>query len=164
MESVRIGFGKWVNRIKGGSSKNDSTLANSGDDFKKLSDLVYFFILALAVISTVSALLFFDGSFKTQLCLGILWGLVVGGCLVFYLPPKYVTTGVGGVLGLSSTEVTGVSTILERLIAESVTITETMTTIISDGSKIYTIPILIFSVIVLGCCVPAYKKEWVLKE
>ena len=155
MKSVRTKAEKWLRRVAGGFGPSRPAAASSPST--SVLNVIWIISLVIVVTITVSTVHLSSDTKVVQLLLATLWGLFVGVTLLLFLPGKFLTTLVGGILGAGTSDLAGISEVIKKMASAIVAIVSTLNSSMQGTVTIYTASCWIFLVLILICCIPAYR-------
>jgi hypothetical protein len=157
MIRYREGLGRWANRVTGGFGGGGAQFA-SGKDPKTIGTITWLVLLLIWVGATFLLSRILAGN-AVQYALAALWGVYIGGTMLIFFPPKLLITIVGGIIGTGLSDLAGVADIIDKTAAAIAKITSGLNSALQGAVTIQVPAAWIFLVLVVICCLPAYKDQ-----
>lgn len=151
------GLGKWSNRLTGGFDGGGAQFA-SGKKPATIGTITWLVLLVIWVGLTFLMSRLVSGN-TVQYAVAALWGLFIGGTMLIFFPSKLLITIVGGIVGTGLSDLAGVAAIIDKTAAAIMKITAGLNSALQGAVTIQPAAAWIFLVLVVICCLPAYKDQ-----
>lgn len=132
-------------------------------DIRRAS-LFWYSALVGGVVVTFPLVAYFGNSSTAQIVLAALWGLIAGGGLLFFIHKNLIITFVGTLLGAAGVggleelfKGKGIADVIKAF-GKSVRDAADALNSILPGADIHTGPLFLFFLLLLLCCLPAYRE------
>ena len=157
MIRYRRSFGRWITSIAGDFGPANIVAAGGGG-YAYRANIGWAIGLILAIILSITSFIFLQG-LTLQIALAVLWGVFIGLTLLFYLPQKLLITIIGGVLGSGLTNLSDLVEKIKNFAGSAKDINEILNGLFGGQILIQNGTVFVFMVLVLLCCVPAYRGQ-----
>jgi hypothetical protein len=158
MIRYREGLGKWATRLTGGFGGGGGATFASGNKPATVGTITWLILLLISVVATFLFCRFLPGSI-VQYALAALWGFFIGGTMLIFFPAKLLITIVGGIIGTGLSDLAGVADVIDKTAAAIMKITSGLNSALQGVIAIQPAAAWIFLVLVVICCLPAYKDQ-----
>jgi hypothetical protein len=155
MRKWRETLGKNVNRLAGGFGAGGTELA-AGDDPAKIGTITWIVLLLIWVIVSFVLVRFMEGN-SLQYVLAAMWGIFIGGTMLIFFSSKVLITIIGGIVGTSLSNLAGLADVIDKMAAAILKIIKSVNAALHI--TIQPLGAWLFVVLVLICCLPAYKDQ-----
>jgi hypothetical protein len=160
MLSFRRRFGVGLYRVMGGTGSAVGAAAGPGVNADvRRANRFYFAVLVLLVIVTFGLLLLRGNTVGIQATLAAMWGLFLGGTLLFYLSKTLIITIFGTVLGASVAKIKSVVDGVQNFTQIAQQLTDLLNKAFDPPPHIYNGSACLFLLLVLLSCLPAYSEK-----
>lgn len=160
MRSMRKHFGAALYRVMGGTGAAVGVAAGPGADADvRRANRFWFGTLVFVVLLTFGLLIIRGNALAVQVILAALWGLFIGGTLLFYLPKHLIITLFGALLGGSAAKAGSVSAGVRNFAHVAKELTEVLNQAFSPPPQIYNGSVFVFLLLVALSCLPAYSEK-----
>lgn len=157
MIRYREGLGRWATRLTGGFGGGGATFA-SGKKPATVGTITWLICLAIFVVVTFLLPQILTGN-TVQYAVAALWGIFIGGTMLIFFPSKLLITIVGGIVGTGLSDLAGVADVIDKTAAAILKITTSLNSALKGAITIQVPAAWIFVVLVLICCLPAYRDQ-----
>jgi ABC-type transport system involved in multi-copper enzyme maturation permease subunit len=155
MIRYRESLGKWSNRLTGGFSGRRAEFA-SGKKPAQIGTITWLVLLLIWIGLTFLLARLVSGN-AIQYAVAALWGFFIGGTMLIFFPSKLLITIVGGIIGTGLSDLAGVASIIDKTAAAIMKITTSLNSALRF--TIQPAAAWIFLILVVICCLPAYKDQ-----
>lgn len=151
---------QWLDRKLGDIGGIRSTLSDGSAPIwaTRGIDVAWIFVIVLLAICSVIAIHTLT-PLSAQFLLAFIWGIFVGCSLLLFLPQKILITGIGSLFGIGAADLSGLANVVENFAKTIATILNTINTAMDNQVVIHVGPAWLFIIILLVCCLPAYRNE-----
>jgi hypothetical protein len=94
-----------------------------------------------------------------QYAVAALWGVFIGGTMLIFFPSKLLITIVGGIVGTGLSDLAGIADVINKTAAAILKITAGLNSALKGAITIQVPAAWIFLVLVVICCLPAYRDQ-----
>ena len=157
MRIVRKRFGARLNRLAGGFGSAAGAAKGAGADADvQRANRFWFGCLIAVVLLTLGAIIFRGNSLGLQVILACLWGLFVGGTVLFFFHKHLVITIFGALVGGGVAESQSVVDGVHHFASVATKLTGALNQVVSPSPHIYNGSVVVFLLLLLLSCLPAY--------
>jgi hypothetical protein len=157
MIRYREGLGKWATRLTGGFGGGGARFA-SGKKPATVGTITWLIFLMIWVIVTFVLPQILTGN-AVQYAVAALWGVFIGGTMLIFFPSKLLITIVGGIVGTGLSDLAGIADVINKTAAAILKITAGLNSALKGAITIQVPAAWIFLVLVVICCLPAYRDQ-----
>jgi hypothetical protein len=159
MRSFRRRFGAGLYRLMGGTGNSESRVAGrEADADSRLAIRFWFGAVVLVVVLTFVLVALVGNSVGIQTVLAALWGLLIGGGLLFFIHKKLIITVAGALIGAGASEIKGVVEGVKSMAKVAQDVTDSVNGIFGPAVQFYIGPVVVFFIVILVSCIPAYRE------
>ena len=159
MRTIRKQFGAAIYRRIGGTGKATGAAAGPGVDADvRLADRIWFVLLVIMVFLTFLMVNVFPNSMLCQVILAGLWGLLIGGGILFICGKQLIITIFGALIGGGVAKAKSVADDVRQFAHSATNVTHFLNNIFGPSVHIYNGSVVIFFVLCGLSCLPAYRK------
>lgn len=159
MLQVRQEWGSTVNRWIGGTGGIEAEVAGGGQTSDSRTATLCWLAALVAILIVSFVLIGLAGaSAWVVTVLAALWGVVVGGGLLFFLHQKLIITIAGMVIGASVGEIKSLLEGAKSLIQVGQHLAVEINGLVGPSAHVSGGAVVLFLVVVLLCCTPAYSR------
>lgn len=157
MTLIRRQFGRWVTRTMGDFGPARTVFAAGGDALRT-ANITWAVILILVIV--ISALIIWIAqAFWAEISLAVLWGLFIGLTMLFYFHPKLLITIVGGLISVIISDLAGMGEVIEKTSRAIQIIVQALNNAFQGVVTLHPISAWLFLLLILVCCLPAYREH-----
>ena len=157
MRIVRKRFGASLNRLAGGSGVAVGGAAGAGADADvKRANRFWFVCLIVLVLLTVGVVIARGNSLGLQVIFASLWGLFVGGTILFFFHKHLVITLFGALVGGGLAESQSLADAVHHFAGVAAKLTAALNQAVSPSPHIYNGSVVVFLLLLALACLPAY--------
>ena len=153
---------RWVDRLLGDTGGIGADLAGKSDSgslwAKRGVDIVWLIVLVVLAICSAIAI-HRMAPLSAQWLLALIWGIFIGCSVLLFLPQKIVITGIGSLFGVGAADLSGVSNVVESFAKTIEDLLKIINTALKNEVVIHVGPAWLFLIVLLLCCLPAYRNE-----
>ena len=157
MRIVRKRFGASLNRLGGGIGVAVGGASGAGADADvRRANRFWFGCLMVLVLLTVGIVMARGNSLGLQVILASLWGLFVGGTILFYFEKHLVITIFGALVGGGIAESHSLAEGVHHFAGVAAKLTDALNHAASPSPHIYNGSVVVFLLLLALACLPAY--------
>lgn len=163
MRSIRKQFGAGIYRVMGGIGTAvgaaGASAGGKGDPDVNRANKVWFAALVFLVLVTFIAVFTRGNSLGVQVILAGLWGLFIGGTVLFFLSRHLIITVFGAVIGGSIAKAENLADGVRNFGHVARDLTAALNQAFSPPPNIYNGSVVVFLLLLALSCLPAYKED-----